>query len=208
VTPARRVKEHVVRIDTRLLCKHLFLLVIALTAADSTSWHEACSVAPCACVRAAARAAPSKARRPCRGAALTNQWLGANESYFVPHVAPLILETLFRRYLGGEPNLEAVESGRAKMQTALDAADRALQSSPYLAGETFSLADIHFMPYLEYLEKTEQDLPVNRRKNLAAWWQRVSQRPTWQKVARSGPQPWETGMAAEVIENRLRSQTV
>jgi len=75
------------------------------------------------------------------------------------------------------------------MQTALDAADRALQSSPYLAGATFSLADIHFMPYFEYLEKTGQDQPVKQRKNLAAWWQRISQRPSWRKVDRTGPQP-------------------
>ena len=88
-----------------------------------------------------------------------------------------------------QPNLQAIESGRTNMQTALDAADRALQSSPYLAGATFSLADIHFMPYFEYLEKTGQDQPVKQRKNLAAWWQRISQRPSWRKVDRTGPQP-------------------
>ena len=141
-----------------------------------------------------------------RGAALTNQWIGAAESYFVPHVAPLIIETLFRRYLGGEANLQAIESGHTKMQTALDAIDRALQSSAYLAGETFSLADIHFMPYFEYLEKTGQDQLVKQRKNLTAWWQRINQRPSWQKVARTGPQPYEAGMTAEVIEKRLRPQ--
>jgi glutathione S-transferase len=142
-----------------------------------------------------------------QSAALANQWLGAIEAYFVPHAAPVIIETLFRRYLGGEPNLQAIESGRTNMQTALDATDRALQSSPYLAGRTFSLADIHFMPYLEYLEKTGQDQAVKQRKHLTAWWQRVSQRPSWQQVARTGPQPDEPGMTAEVIERRFRAQT-
>lgn len=141
-----------------------------------------------------------------RSAALTNQWIGVVEAYFVPHVAPVIVETLFRRYLGGETNREAIESGCANMQTALDAADRALQSSPYLAGETFSLADIHFMPYLEYLEKVGQDQPVKQRENLNAWWQRVSRRPSWQKAARTGPQPYETGMNAEGVEKTLRAQ--
>ena len=69
------------------------------------------------------------------------------------------------------------------MQSALDAADHALRSSPYLAGSEFSLADIHFMPYLEYLEKTGLVAAVKQRSNLAAWWQRVSRRPSWQKVA-------------------------
>jgi glutathione S-transferase len=151
--------------------------------------------------------APALIPNDLRGAALTNQWLGAVESYFVPHVAPLILETLFRRYLGGEVNCQAIESGRANMQTALDAVDRALRQSPYLAGETFSLADIHLMPYLEYLEKTGQDQAVKQRKNVTAWWQRISQRPAWQRVARTGPQPYEAGMTAEVIEKRFRPQT-
>jgi glutathione S-transferase len=142
-----------------------------------------------------------------QGAALTNQWLSAADSYFVPHVAPVIVETLFRRYLGGEANLTAIESGREKMQGALDAADHVLQSSPYLAGKEFSLADIHFMPYLEYLEKLGLDEPVKRNKSLASWWERISRRPSWQRVARSGPQPYETGMTADAIEQRFRAQT-
>ena len=142
-----------------------------------------------------------------QGAALTNQWISAAESYFVPHVAPVIVETLFRRYLGGEANLAAIESGQEKMQTALDAADHVLQSSPYLAGEEFSLADIHFMPYFEYLEKTGLDELVKRRRNLTAWWKRTSGRPSWEKVARTGPQPYDAGMTADVIETRFRAQT-
>jgi glutathione S-transferase len=139
------------------------------------------------------------------GAALTNQWISAADSYFVPHVAPVIIETLFRRYLGGEANLAAIESGQEKMQTALDAADHALQHSPYLAGEEFSLADIHFMPYFEYLEKTGLDEPVKRRKHLTAWWKRTSRRPSWETVARTGPQPYEPGMTADVVEQRFRA---
>lgn len=142
-----------------------------------------------------------------RGVALTNQWIGALEAYFVPHVVPLIIETLFRRYLGGEANLQAIESGYTNMQTALDAVDRALERSPYLAGESFSLAEIHFMPYLEYLEKIGRDQPLRERENLSAWWQRISRRPTWQKVARTGPQPYDSDMTAEVIEQRARAQS-
>ena len=140
-----------------------------------------------------------------RGAALTDQWISAADSYFVPHVAPVIIETLFRRYLGGEANLAAIESGREKMQPALDVADRVLRSSPYLAGKEFSLADIHLMPYFEYLEKIGLDELVKRRTGLAAWWERASGRPSWQKVARVGPQPYDTGMTADVIEKRFRA---
>lgn len=140
-----------------------------------------------------------------RGAALVSQWLSACDSYFAPHAGPLILEKLFRRYLGGETNHAVVESGREQIGTALDAADRQLGVTAYLAGDTFTLADLHLMPYLEYLEKTGEGAPIERRPKLSAWWQRVSRRPAWQKVARTGPQPYEPGMTADVIEQRFRA---
>lgn len=140
-----------------------------------------------------------------RGAALVDQWLSATDAYFSPQAGPLIVETLFRRYLGGATNDSIVASSREKLAVALDAADRQLARTAYLAGETFSLADIQVMPYFEYLEKTGQDDTVKRRSNLDAWWERVSRRPAWQKVARTGPQPYDAGMTAEVIETRYRA---
>ncbi|HEY3497763.1 MAG TPA: glutathione S-transferase N-terminal domain-containing protein [Polyangiaceae bacterium] len=150
---------------------------------------------------------PSPALVPsdARGAALVDQWISACDAYFSPQAGPLLVETLFRRYLGGATDGAVVASAREKMQTALDAIDRQLGANAYLAGETFSLADIHFMPYLEYLVKTGQDEPLQRRTHLSAWWERESRRPAWQKAARSGPQPYESGMSAEVIERRYRA---
>jgi glutathione S-transferase len=139
------------------------------------------------------------------GRALVDQWLSVWDSYFSPPAGALILETLFRRYLGGETDRAVVESSRERMDAALAAADRQLEQTAFLAGPSFSLADLHLMPYLEYLEKTHQFAAVERRPSLAAWWQRVSRRPAWQEVARSGPQPYDPGMTAEAIETRYRA---
>lgn len=126
-----------------------------------------------------------------RGAALMNQWLSVSDAYFGAYAGPLLVETLFRRYLGGATDYAVVERARQGMETALAAADRQLAASAYFAGDGFSLADIHFMAYFEYLEKTGQDACVQGRPSLSAWWRRVSRRPAWQRVARSGPQPYE-----------------
>ncbi|HMJ11103.1 MAG TPA: glutathione binding-like protein [Polyangiaceae bacterium] len=139
-----------------------------------------------------------------RAAARVEQWLGVAESYFIPHVHPLLVESLFRRFLGGEQNAAVIEAGRKGMAAALDAADQRLGSSPYLAGEAFSLADIHWMPYLEYLVRTGEPQHISGRKHLAEWWNRVGERPSWQRVARSGPQAYERGMTAAVIEKLYR----
>ena len=37
------------------------------------------------------------------------------------------------------------------------------------------------------------------RANLAAWWERVSSRPSWRQVARSGPQPYDAEASAQAI---------
>ena len=90
------------------------------------------------------------------------------------------------------------------MSTALDAVDHCLASDSYLAGGTFSLADIHWMPYLEYFTQIGEGEAVAKRKHLAAWWERVSNRPTWRRVARTGPQPYENAVAAADIEKQFR----
>jgi glutathione S-transferase len=125
-----------------------------------------------------------------------HQWTNVADAYFLPHAVPFIVENLFRRYLGGERNEQAAAAGRAGMQPALDAADAWLARSEHFAGRAFSLADIQWMPYLEYLQHLGEGDAVARRKHLDAWWKKVSTRPTWQRVARSGPQPYEASMSA------------
>lgn len=139
-----------------------------------------------------------------RELALVDQWTNVSDAYFIPHVGPLLVEAVFRKYLGGDQNVRAIESGREGILPALDAADRWLGSHPYFAGNTFSLADIHWMPYVEYLLQIGEGAPVSQRKNLDAWWERVSGRATWQRVARSGPQPYQPGMTDDAVEKAYR----
>lgn len=139
---------------------------------------------------------PSNAKEQAR----MEQWINVADAYFVPFAHQMIVELLFRPFLGGEQNTQAISAGRAGIQHPLDTIDTALGKSPYLAGETFSLADIHWMPYLEYLQKIGEGEAITQRKNLSGWWRRVSERPAWQKVARTGPQPYDPQVRAEVIE--------
>jgi glutathione S-transferase len=142
--------------------------------------------------------------RDAEGAARVEQWVNIADSYFIPHAHTLIVETLFRQYLGGEQNVAAMKAGREGMQTALDAADGTLATNTYLAGSAFSLADIHWMPYFEYLLQVGEGESITRRGHLRDWWNRVSERPSWRRVARTGPQPYDEGVTADVIEKQYR----
>jgi glutathione S-transferase len=139
-----------------------------------------------------------------RAVALVDQWINVADVYFAPHAGPVIVETLFRPYLGGEKNEAAVRSGREGMQAALDALDRRLARAEHLAGDEFSLADIQFMPYFEYLARIGEGEHVERREHLRRWWRRVEARDAWQKVARTGLQPYDAGVTAESIERLHR----
>lgn len=131
--------------------------------------------------------------------ARAEQWISVAASYFTPLVHPLLIETTFRRHLGGERNAATIEAGRAAMPRPLDVLDAYLASNEYLAGTQFSLADLYWMPYLDYLTHVGEGKAIADRKNLAAWWERVSSRPSWRKVARSGMQPYDADASAQAI---------
>jgi len=139
-----------------------------------------------------------------RDLARMHQWTNVADAYFVPHAGPFLVESLFRRYLGGEKNEQTIAAARTGMPAGLDAADAWLAQNEHFAGRAFSLADIHWMAYLEYLPPTGEGEALAKRKHLDRWWKRVSGRPTWQKVARSGPQPYDAGVTLDMIEKHYR----
>ncbi len=139
-----------------------------------------------------------------RESARMDQWINVADAYFVPSAQPLIVELLFRRFLGGAQDAAAIAAGRAGIEGALDALDRSLGEHPYIAGDAFTLADVHWMPYVDYMQQIGEGAPIDRRSNVRAWWQRVGARPAWQQVAHTGPQPYEPGVIAGAIEQRYR----
>ncbi|MBA3546393.1 MAG: glutathione S-transferase family protein, partial [Nannocystis sp.] len=52
--------------------------------------------------------------------------------------------------------------------------ERELEGREYIAGSTFSLADIGFMPYVEYLFVSGEGSLITDHRNTASWWTRVS----------------------------------
>lgn len=110
--------------------------------------------------------------------ALMEQWLSVETSNFTPHAMKFIFHHIFKR----EQGEETLASAGASLGAALDIMDKHLASHPFFAGSDFSLADISFAPYVEYLMMTPAGAMVNERKHVAAWWARVSERASWKKA--------------------------
>jgi glutathione S-transferase len=143
---------------------------------------------------------PSLQPTDARGRARALQWDRVHQSYFEPHAHPMIVHAMFSRIIGFDGDRAIIDAGRTAMQPALDEIDRHLRTSPHLAGEAFGLADVTWMPYLDYLLAIGEDDAVTKgRPGLSAWWERISGRPAWQAVARTGLQPYDPAGSAERI---------
>ena len=58
----------------------------------------------------------------------------------------------------------------------------ATMAGPYLAGDSYSLADVAVIPYVLRLELLHLSRIWDRRAGVASWWERVRQRPSTEEA--------------------------
>jgi len=81
-------------------------------------------------------------------------------------------------------DLAAIAAGREKCATLFAIVDRALADQPWLSGESFGMGDIP----LGCFAYAWLEMPIERpdMPNLAAWYERLKQRPAYQKAVMIG----------------------
>ena len=114
-----------------------------------------------------------------RERARMEQWISVETSNFTPPAMKFIYQHIFQR----PQTAETLETARTQLENTLGIMDKQLAATPYLAGGSFTLADICFMPYIEYVMATPAKEHVTKFPHVAAWWSKVSERPSWRKVA-------------------------
>jgi glutathione S-transferase len=107
------------------------------------------------------------------------QFISIEASYFSGPALDLLKVTWKREGYGPEQ----VANARPLIERAVAVASHHLASNDYFAGGQFSLADVTWMPYVEGLANTEFKDLVLSSAPFAAWWARVSERPSWRKVS-------------------------
>jgi glutathione S-transferase len=124
------------------------------------------------------RASGNLIPRDIKARAKMEQWISIETSEFTPNAMKFIYEHVFKRPQGAEV-LEAAQKG---LTTALGVMDAELGAKSFFAGADFSIADVCFMPYVDYAMGTPAKETFAKYPHVMTWWNRVSERPTWRKA--------------------------
>ncbi|OMO63783.1 hypothetical protein CCACVL1_22282 [Corchorus capsularis] len=115
-------------------------------------------------------------------AALVKTWMEVESQQFSPAISPIFYQLYIEPMRGGSPNQAIIDENSEKLGKVLDVYEKKLSSSKYLAGDFYSLADLHHLPYIYYLMKTPSAKLINERPHVKAWWEDISSRPAFTKV--------------------------
>jgi glutathione S-transferase len=116
--------------------------------------------------------------RDARARALVDQWLSVEQANFSKHAMVFVYHHLLHR----TQDAQVLQQAETAFDAALAVLEARLTAAPFLAGESFSLADICYMPYFEYVGMTPASSLVAKRQHVSAWWSRLRERPAWQAV--------------------------
>jgi glutathione S-transferase len=110
--------------------------------------------------------------------ALMEEWISVETSNFSPHAMKFIYHYVFKR----EQTPEVLKTAEDKLDLAFRQLDLQLAKHAFLTGDSLSIADICFAPYLEYLGPTPVAAKLAAYPNVARWWSAISTRPAWKKT--------------------------
>jgi glutathione S-transferase len=81
-----------------------------------------------------------------------------------------------------EQTPEVLTKAGAALDVAFGVMERQLGETPYLAGQTLSIAEYCYAPYLEYLPATPAAAKLDAYPHVKKWWAAVRERPAWRKI--------------------------
>ncbi|KAK4853935.1 hypothetical protein QYF36_016651 [Acer negundo] len=113
-----------------------------------------------------------------------DQWLEAEGQTFNPPSSVLVFQLAFAPLMKLKQDETLIRQNEAKLSKVLDVYEKRLGESRFLAGDEFSLADLSHLPNAHYLvTATDRGEIFTSRKNVGRWWDEISSRDSWKKVA-------------------------
>ncbi|CAH9080767.1 unnamed protein product [Cuscuta europaea] len=114
--------------------------------------------------------------------AIMSVWIEVEAHQFDVAACELHYELIIRPMLGMVINDVAVAPHKETLTKVLDIYEERLKVSQYLAGDSFTLADLYHTPLVHSLMGTKVKILFKARPHVAAWVSNLLSRPAWSKV--------------------------
>ena len=119
------------------------------------------------------------------GKALFDQWASLEQGTFNPKIAAIIFERAWKPLLFKQQgNDQVAREAYDAIQPAFEVLEKQLAShgKQYLLGDQYTLVDIFFTPYFNWLMQTPEKSLIENRPHVAKYWKALSERPSWKQV--------------------------
>ncbi|OMO81857.1 hypothetical protein COLO4_23396 [Corchorus olitorius] len=116
-------------------------------------------------------------------AAQVKVWMEVESQQYHPAISPIVYQFFVAPLHGKTPDEAIINENLEKLGKVLDIYEEKLSRSKYLAGDFYSLADLFHLSYTYYFMKTPRANLINDRPHVKAWWEDISSRPAFLKVA-------------------------
>ena len=99
------------------------------------------------------------------------QIIGIMDAYaYGSMIQKVMLPRVVAPMMGGEPDEETINAGLPIAEKCLDVIEKFLDGRAFLAGDSLSLADLHFLPILTYFKLTPDSVPLLERAPEVLHW--------------------------------------
>ncbi|KNB07615.1 hypothetical protein FOXG_08729 [Fusarium oxysporum f. sp. lycopersici 4287] len=100
---------------------------------------------------------------------------------------PLAFEAYFKpQFMNQEVKEQVVKDLKVKLERVLRLLDQKLSTQPFMAGETVTLVDFFYIPYMHYLQDGVWPTLLEGYKNLLTWWNQMQGRESYRQMYADG----------------------
>ncbi|KAL1213593.1 Glutathione S-transferase F5 [Cardamine amara subsp. amara] len=118
----------------------------------------------------------------CKAMGTQTMWRNIESFEFDPPASILTMELSTKPRIGLKTDYKLVNETEPKLEKVLDIYEERLKNSRYLAGDSFTLADLYHLPNIQYLMDTPTKRLFINRPNVHIWVVKITARPAWKKA--------------------------